>query len=63
MLDDKYIGLALAISGTFAIGSSFIVTKKAREQIIDITCISPVVELLLIHKSGTQRYRKTQRRI
>ncbi|PVF97089.1 DUF803-domain-containing protein [Serendipita vermifera] len=28
MLDDKYIGLLLAISGTFAIGSSFIVTKK-----------------------------------
>ena len=28
MVDDKYIGLALAIGGTFAIGSSFIVTKK-----------------------------------
>jgi hypothetical protein len=28
MVDDKYIGLALAISGTFAIGASFIVTKK-----------------------------------
>ena len=29
MLDDKYIGLALAVSGTVAIGSSFIITKKA----------------------------------
>lgn len=28
MVDDKYIGIALAIGGTFAIGSSFIVTKK-----------------------------------
>ncbi|KIM34477.1 hypothetical protein M408DRAFT_59914 [Serendipita vermifera MAFF 305830] len=27
MVDDKYVGLALAIAGTFAIGSSFIVTK------------------------------------
>jgi hypothetical protein len=29
MLEDKYIGLALAVSGTVAIGSSFIITKKA----------------------------------
>ena len=28
MLEDKYIGLALAVSGTVAIGSSFIITKK-----------------------------------
>ncbi|EIW74343.1 DUF803-domain-containing protein [Coniophora puteana RWD-64-598 SS2] len=28
MVDDKYIGLALAVSGTFAIGTSFIITKK-----------------------------------
>lgn len=28
MVEDKYIGLALAISGTLAIGSSFIITKK-----------------------------------
>ena len=28
MVDDKYIGLALAISSSFAIGSSFIITKK-----------------------------------
>ncbi|KAG8834961.1 hypothetical protein FRC17_006264 [Serendipita sp. 399] len=28
MVDEKYIGLALAISGTFAIGASFVVTKK-----------------------------------
>lgn len=28
MVDDKYVGIALAIAGTFAIGTSFIVTKK-----------------------------------
>lgn len=28
--NDKYIGLALAISSSVAIGSSFIITKKAR---------------------------------
>ncbi|KAI0088891.1 DUF803-domain-containing protein [Irpex rosettiformis] len=28
MLDDKYIGLALALSGSVAIGTSFIITKK-----------------------------------
>ena len=30
MVPDKYIGLALAVSGTLAIGSSFIITKKVR---------------------------------
>jgi len=28
MLEDKYIGLALAITGTMAIGTSFVITKK-----------------------------------
>lgn len=28
MLDDKYIGLLLAVSGSIAIGTSFIITKK-----------------------------------
>ena len=28
MVDDKYIGLALAIAGSSAIGMSFIITKK-----------------------------------
>ena len=28
MVEDKYIGLALALSGTCCIGSSFIITKK-----------------------------------
>jgi len=28
MVEDKYIGLALAILGSSAIGTSFIVTKK-----------------------------------
>lgn len=28
MLDDKYIGLALAITSTMAIGTSFVITKK-----------------------------------
>ena len=30
MVEDKYIGIALATSGTLAIGSSFIITKKVR---------------------------------
>jgi hypothetical protein len=30
MVDDKYIGLGLAVSGTVAIGTSFIITKKVR---------------------------------
>jgi len=28
MVDDKYIGLALSVSGSLAIGTSFIITKK-----------------------------------
>lgn len=28
MLEDKYIGLVLAFSGSLAIGTSFIITKK-----------------------------------
>jgi hypothetical protein len=28
MVEDKYIGLALALSGSLAIGTSFIITKK-----------------------------------
>ena len=28
MIEDKYIGLALALSGSLAIGTSFIITKK-----------------------------------
>lgn len=28
LVEDKYIGLALAIAGSFAIGTSFIITKK-----------------------------------
>jgi hypothetical protein len=28
MVDEKYIGLALAVSGSVAIGTSFIITKK-----------------------------------
>lgn len=29
MVEDKYIGLALAVSSSIAIGTSFIITKKA----------------------------------
>jgi hypothetical protein len=29
MIEEKYIGLGLALGGTFLIGSSFIITKKA----------------------------------
>ena len=32
MVEDKYVGLALAVSGTVAIGSSFIITKKVRHR-------------------------------
>lgn len=28
MVEDKYIGLALAVSGSLGIGTSFIITKK-----------------------------------
>jgi hypothetical protein len=30
MVEDKYIGLALAVSSSLAIGTSFIITKKVR---------------------------------
>ena len=32
MVEDKYIGLALAVSSSIAIGTSFIITKKASRQ-------------------------------
>lgn len=32
MVEDKYIGLAIAIAGNVGIGSSFIFTKKVRRQ-------------------------------
>jgi hypothetical protein len=32
MVEDKYVGLALAVSGTVAIGSSFIITKKVHAR-------------------------------
>lgn len=32
MLDDKYIGLLLAISSTIAIGTSYVITKKGLQQ-------------------------------
>ncbi|KAI0258994.1 magnesium transporter NIPA-domain-containing protein [Gloeopeniophorella convolvens] len=35
MLEDKYVGLALAVSGTVAIGSSFIITKKGLNDAAD----------------------------
>lgn len=35
MVEDKYVGLALAVSGTVAIGSSFIITKKVRNTLSD----------------------------
>jgi hypothetical protein len=31
MIEDKYIGLALAVAGSIAIGTSFIITKKVRK--------------------------------
>ena len=32
MLEDKYIGLAIAVAGNVGIGNSFIFTKKVRRQ-------------------------------
>lgn len=32
MVDDKYIGLALAILSTMAIGTSFVITKKGLNE-------------------------------
>ena len=35
MIEDKYIGLALAVSSSLAIGTSFIITKKVRARLLD----------------------------
>lgn len=35
MVDDKYIGLALAITSTLAIGTSFVITKKGLNDAAD----------------------------
>ena len=35
MLDDKYIGLALAVASTMAIGTSFVITKKGLNDAAD----------------------------
>src|SRR5271156_2035007 len=35
MLEDKYIGLALAITSTMAIGTSFVITKKGLNDAAD----------------------------
>lgn len=32
MVEDKYIGLALAVTSTLAIGTSFVITKKGLMQ-------------------------------
>ncbi len=36
MLEDKYIGLIIALSGSVGIGSSFILTKKVRRISISV---------------------------
>lgn len=39
MVEDKYIGLALAVSSSLAIGTSFIITKKVQNLHKDsMTC-------------------------
>ncbi|KAL4254343.1 DUF803-domain-containing protein [Abortiporus biennis] len=40
MVEDKYIGLALAVSGTVAIGTSFIITKKGLNDSSDQSAYS-----------------------
>ncbi len=34
MVEDKYIGLLLAMSSSLAIGTSFIITKKVRPSLV-----------------------------
>ncbi|KAH9989204.1 magnesium transporter NIPA-domain-containing protein [Russula vinacea] len=41
MVEDKYVGLALAVSGTVAIGSSFIITKKVHAAFCSRTTSLP----------------------
>ena len=48
MVEDKYVGLALAVSGTVAIGSSFIITKK-----VPVASLQSY-DLFTIHHSGPQ---------
>jgi hypothetical protein len=50
MVEDKYVGLALAVSGTVAIGSSFIITKKVR----DILSFSRRTAIFTLHHAGPQ---------
>jgi hypothetical protein len=40
MVEDKYIGLALAVSSSLAIGTSFIITKKVGHLEL-VACVSP----------------------
>jgi hypothetical protein len=50
MVEEKYVGLALAVSGTVAIGSSFIITKKVR-NILSFRCRTTV---FTFHHAGPQ---------
>jgi hypothetical protein len=50
MVEDKYVGLALAVSGTVAIGSSFIITKKVRD-ILSFRCRTTI---FTFHHAGPQ---------
>ena len=50
MVEDKYVGLALAVSGTVAIGSSFIITKKVR----DILSFCRRTTIFTFHHAGPQ---------
>jgi hypothetical protein len=52
MVEDKYVGLALAVSGTVAIGSSFIITKKVHAALLQS------YDLFTLHHPGPQRSRR-----
>lgn len=52
MVDDKYIGLALAVSGSIAIGTSFIITKK----VCLLSCVLSM-EIVLSSCVGSKRCR------
>jgi hypothetical protein len=49
MVEDKYIGLALAVSSSLAIGTSFIITKKV-VLVLELHCVSPN---LVVFAAGT----------
>ena len=59
MVEDKYVGLALAVSGTVAIGSSFIITKKVYTAFLQSDDLLPSVTQGL-NEAGDRGHSYTQ---